>query len=321
MEIQDKLKKSLPLWVAIFVLVGLSQLLTVFSEKGISKEPQAIVEPEETSPKVLGVSTEIRGGESESESSIKQIGEPDLSDINAKSFLVFDLDTGTEFFQKESRKQLGIASLTKLMTALVAYKNSDLNQSFTITGRDIYKVNPVLGLEAGDQVKALDVFNAMLVGSDNDAALALANFVATSTDENFIELMNRQAKSLGLNNSHFSNALGFDSQYNYSTAEDLKILIQETQKLAAFTNLGRRTSYDFVGSLGKTYSAEATNKLLSQYPDLYAVKTGYTQYALGAMAVKLKIGDHFIVILVLGSEDREGDVLKLRDKINKNFVW
>jgi D-alanyl-D-alanine carboxypeptidase (penicillin-binding protein 5/6) len=133
--------------------------------------------------------------------------------------------------------------------------------------------------------------------------------------------MNDTAKEIGMNNSNFSNPMGFDSRNNYSTAEDLKILITETEKLAIFNNLGRRTSYSFSGSNQKTYTAYATNKLIKNHPDIQAIKTGFTESAGGAMATKITLGSRDIAILVLNSQNREGDTLKIKQQLENSFNW
>ncbi len=319
MAIKTKIFKILPFWLAAVIVVTALQLGVALQLKGNNPISGAT---EEAQPKVLGVSTQIRGEPEEvGDLLVEKISEPNVEEVNAKSFLVFDLAGGQVLLAKNSKIRLGIASLTKLMTALVAYEHGDLNKSFIVEGKDTSNINPVLDLAAGDEVLALDIFNAMLVGSSNDAALALSNFVATSTGQNFVDLMNAEAKTLGMNSSHFSNALGFDSYYNYSTAEDLKILISKTQKLAAFSNLGRRNSYEFLGKFRLRYFAPATNKLIQANSDMSAIKTGYTAGSLGAMATKLQVGNRDIVILVLGSKDREGDTLKLKDAISKSFKF
>src|SRR4029077_21109724 len=101
--------------------------------------------------------------------------------------------------------------------------------------------SPALNFLVGDSVKADDVFNSMLIGSCNDAALALADDVTGQTQKNFVDLMNQEAKTLGMANSSFENPMGFDNFNNYSTAQDIKILITETQQLAVFKDLGRMT--------------------------------------------------------------------------------
>jgi D-alanyl-D-alanine carboxypeptidase len=272
-------------------------------------------------PQVLGAAISIRGEPLAQVPALQKIAEPDTSPISAKSFLVFDLTNGQILLEKNPDQKLAIASLTKLLTAFVVYQNSDLNQNFTISAKDTINVKPNLGLRIGDSVKTLDLFNAMLIGSCNDSALALADYTSNLSKTSFVDLMNRQAANLGMANSRFSNPVGFDSDNNYSTANDIKNLITATQSLAAFKTLGRRTSYEFTGTSGRSYSTVATNKLLKDNLDIEAIKTGFTKIAGGSMASKLDIAGHEIIILVLGSQNRESDTLKLKSAIVTSFRW
>jgi len=310
--------KILPFWLILILLIVLAQTAAFLYSQDTSKNDAVL-------PKVLGASANtpdfIRGNGEGTTKAISQIKNPDLSAVGAQSFLVFDLNSGQELLGKNPTQKLAIASLTKLITALTAYNNSNLNQAFKISGKDTLNVKPNLGLAAGDEVRALDIFNSMLIGSCNDAAKALAEFTSRSSGNDFVELMNRQAAALGMQNSSFSNPMGFDSSGNYSTAEDLKLLITATQQLSAFTDLGRRTDYTFTGTKGKTYFTIATNSLIKDYPDIQAIKTGFTDEANGAMATKINIGDHQIVILVLDSQNREDDTLKLKAAVESNFAW
>lgn len=312
---KSKILKVLPYWLAILGLMAIVQLGAVLIPQ---KNQRSDSVAQAAEPEVLGASASARGGNAVPDV-LQKISEPDTSGIKAKSFLAFDLASGEALISRNADDELGIASLTKLMTGLVTYENANLNSNFAITGKDRVDVQPYLGLYRGDEVKALDVFNAMLIGSNNDAAQALADFTASTTGQNFVGLMNKEAANLEMAHSHFSNPIGFDSQYNYSTANDLEKLISQTEKLSAFMDLGRRESYKFSGAAGKTYSTVATNKLIKNHPDIAAIKTGYTDYSAGAMATKIKIGAHDIVILVLGSWDREGDTLKLKDALENSF--
>ena len=323
-ELKIKILKILPFWLCGLVLVCSAQgTIGLLEKNGQLNQPNHAQAAESIQPEVLGESTSIRGAQIESEQNkiIESIKEPQTNSISAKSFLAFDLDTGQNLLVKNPSSKLSIASLTKLITGLTAYHNSDLNLDVIITPKDTLDIKPNLDFIVGDKIKALDVFNAMLVGSCNDAALALADYVASSTGKSFVNLMNSEAATLGMRNSNFSNPMGFDSQNNYSTADDIKTLIIATEKLAAFKNLGRRTDYSFVSSLGHNYSTVATNKLIKNHSDIEAIKTGFTLGAQGAMATKISVSNHEIVILVLGSQDREADTLKLRDEILNDFKW
>ncbi len=307
----------MPYWLLSLILILVTQVVSSFSMPQIEED---IVKAKAVTPQVLGEATDLRGISTIIQAeALVQASEPDFKAVTAKSFIVFDLASGAELAFRKPEEKLYIASLTKLLTGLVAYQNLDLNQQLEINFSDKLNVPPVLNLAVGDKVKALDVFSAMLVGSVNDAALTLANHTEQATGKKFTDLMNAQARILGMQKSNFSNPTGFDSQYNYSTAKDLKNLIEITQRLAVFKNLGRRNSYSFSGESRSNYSTQATNKLIEQYPDLSAIKTGYTKGAGGAMATKLDYKGHEIVILVLDSKDREEDTLRIRQAVITNF--
>jgi D-alanyl-D-alanine carboxypeptidase len=245
----------------------------------------------------------------------------DTSDITARSFLVYNAQTGKTMLEKNSREQLSIASLTKLLTALVVYDSVGLTSTVTIRLEDTLNISPSLYLKPGDIVSVYDIFSSMLVGSANDAALALANFTSRQEGEPFAELMNSRAKDLGMEDSHFSNPYGFDSQYNYSTAEDLQKLAVATQKLSAFTNLGRIREYSFRSVLENSYKVTATNKLLAEDESIEAIKTGYTLGTQGAMIVKVNHNGYSFVIIVLGSKNRELDTLRIKEKVIEGYDW
>ena len=311
--LKNKIFTILPYWLICLTLI-LAVRITVqlYATDYVSVE----IKP---TPQVLGESISLRGDFLPKPADLSATADVNLTSIGAKSFLVFDAESGKILLEQNSRQKLPIASLTKLMTALVAYQNADLNKSFNVSPASVLKVSPYLGLKAKDSVKALDIFNAMIIGSCNDAAKALANYVATVIGGDFVDLMNNQAKNLGMENTEFSNPMGFDSPRNYSTAEDLKKLILQTQKLSVFEDLGRRINYAFVSDNNIPYKTVATNKLITSHTDIVAIKTGYTNEAHGAMATKNLINGHQIVILVLESPNRESDTLKLKSLVEQNF--
>lgn len=318
MDTKTKILKVLPYWLVGLILTAALQLSLPLMFLAPQGSEAAAVQAD--APQVLGAATSLRGEIPPQPAELKITGIANTGNVSAKNYIVFDLDTGATLLGKNVNQQLQIASLTKLMTALVAYQNVDLNKSFVIGAKDILNISPSLGLKSGDSVKALDVFNSMLVGSCNDAALALADYVSQTTGESFVDLMNRRATALGMTNTKFSNPMGFDSQNNFSSAGDLELLISAIQKLSAFTDLGRRNGYKFASVGGNIYNTEATNKLLQSHSDIYAIKTGFTNEAHGAMATEIILDGHHVVILVLDSQNREADTLKLKENLEKAVI-
>ena len=272
---------------------------------------------------VLGEVTEKARGADAPASGIKQkaAGPLAFNDISAKAFAVFENTTKTELFGNNEHQKLPIASLTKLMTALLAYENLEPNAYLNISAADRLKVNPRLDLEPEDRIQIINLLEASLVCSANDAARALARATEEKTGSDFVALMNLRAKELGMEETSFSNPLGFDSWYNYSTVSDLVKLTNFTQNLAAFKNLGKKTSVSFVSKENRNYSCLATNKLVGKNVEIEAVKTGSTPEAKGAMIAKVSREGKTVLVILLESENREKDLLSLSDLAFRAFDW
>lgn len=319
---EQKLKPNTYLkifWLELGINFLLLLCLCVWA--AVAKNPQSQARFAPAPPMVLGaVSGPLRGEEVPVvPKHLVAVSEPDLSGISAKSFLVYNAEDSLNLLEKNIDQKLGIASLTKLLTAYVAYQNLNMASEIQIKLVSGTNVKPSLGLIPGDKVKVFDLFNSMLVGSENDAAETLSDQLYAQTGQTTASLMNQVAESIGMSDSHFGNPLGFDYGNNYSTAGDLKKIITLTQSLHAFTSLENKTNYSFTGLLGSTYFAKATNKLVGTHSNIYAIKTGYTETALGSIALKTIIQDKPVVVVVLGSQNREKDALKLVEQINLHF--
>ncbi len=241
-----------------------------------------------------------------------ELSNENTTGIKAASYLVLDYEQNQIIAGKQIDNSLPVASLTKLMTVWTALEHSQSAEVVTVEAGDIVNVSPVLGLQPGDKIRVKDLVSAVLIGSANDAASVLGGFVAKKVELPFGELMNQEAIELGMKNSRFSNPMGFDSVVNYSSARDLSILVHKLDERGMFTDSEKATEYRFVSELGNQYAISATNRLANQYPDLRAVKTGYTNLALGAMINFLDTERGRKLLVVIGSPDREGDTLELR---------
>jgi D-alanyl-D-alanine carboxypeptidase (penicillin-binding protein 5/6) len=233
-------------------------------------------------------------------------------DVKADSYLIYNETSGKIIAAKNPDTALAIASLTKLMTAYMVDKYGNLTDEWAINQASTNDIRPVLGLTIGDRVKVHDLINAMLIGSANDAASALGAYISSIKNKPIVELMNQEAKDLGMHSTHYENAIGFDSEQNYSTANDLKILLDKLQLLSEFADIDRKQAYSFTSETGQQYSVKATNTLQASDPDIHAIKTGFTDQARGAMITAIHHDDKKFVIIVLGSPDREADTKLLK---------
>ena len=274
--------------------------------------------------RVLGSATPelLRGG------SAKQslwyptkVSEPDTNGVGASAFLVFDKETSNVLIEKNTDTQVAIASLTKLMTALLALENLNLQEPITITPEDIIDVKPMVGFVPGELYQGQDLLMAMLIGSCNDAAEALGNRIALAKGMKVEDAMNAKAVELGMVNSHFMNAIGFDEVGNYSTAGDLRLLVKAILSHGVTELIGRSTNFRLSSLAGRTTSIKSTNRLLKSHGDISTIKTGATPEAKGAMITQVNIDGHIICIIVLQSEDREADTLLLKGAVANSFHW
>lgn len=235
--------------------------------------------------------------------------------ISAKSFLVYFDDSKQEIVGKNTDTTLAIASITKLMTAFIVQKYGNLSDVWAITQKGTNNIRPILGLQVGDRVLVSDLVKSMLVGSANDAAQSLGEYASHKSKLSTVGLMNQTAKELGMQSTHYANTNGWDSEQNYSTANDIKKLLVAITPLLEQMQTDRDQSYSFVSENGNSYRVNATNKLLSIDPEIHAIKTGFTDEAGEAMITSVLHKNLKFTIIVLGSSDREKDTETLKKRI------
>lgn len=309
--IGDMIKKiSKTSGLLLVALLGLLGIVFVFSEP--THAPSLDLDKQMDSSEVKNPTENTFITLSES----TKIGEGVIAD----SFLIYDENSGAVIATKNPDTAVAIASITKLMTAYVIQKYGSLEDTWAINNASTNNINPVLGLVPGDIVKIEDLTKAMLIGSANDAAQALGLYLTTAQNKSAIELMNDEAELLGMDSTHYENSIGFDSEQNYSTANDLKILVSKTRSLPLFSGIDRKTSYSFVSQTGRSYSVKATNTMLSTDSEIHAVKTGFTDEAKGAMIIAVKHEDKNFVVIVLGSTKRELDTKILKQQVIEAII-
>ena len=235
--------------------------------------------------------------------------------VKADSYLIFEESTNKVLASRQPNTAVAIASITKIMTALVTQKYGNLEDIWAINAASTNSVRPTLGLQMGDRVTVKDLANAMLIGSANDSATALGAYISAITKKSVVELMNSEAKLLGMNSTHYENPIGFDSEQNYSTANDLRLLLNEVLHIPLFTDVARKQSYSFTSETGRFYSVKATNVLVAEDSEVYAIKTGFTNEAQGAMITSIHHNNQKFIIIVLSSTDREEDTRLLKKNL------
>ena len=193
---------------------------------------------------------------------------------SASSAILMEAGSGRVLYEHNADQPRLIASITKLMTALVALESGkDLEDVVTIQEEDVRTEGSALYLKPGEKVTLETLLYGLLLHSGNDAALAIARFCGGSVEE-FAGDMNRKARELGMDNSYFTNPNGLNQEGHYSSARDMALLAR-----ACLENetLARMVSTRTITLEGRTFTNH--NKLLWQYEGCVGLKTGYTEKA------------------------------------------
>ncbi len=198
---------------------------------------------------------------------------------DAKACIVLEADTGRILGGHNIEDRLPMASTTKIMTALLALEEPELDQWFQVDEKAIQIEGSSMGLMEGDQVTLRTLVYGMLLPSGNDAANAAAVRISGSS-EDFVMKMNRKAAELGLENTHFMNPSGLDAEGHYSTALDMAKLCAAALKNEDFREICclSKAQVSFGNPPYKRW-LENYNKLLTMYPNCIGVKTGFTEAA------------------------------------------
>ncbi|MBI3952873.1 MAG: D-alanyl-D-alanine carboxypeptidase [Candidatus Doudnabacteria bacterium] len=241
--------------------------------------------------------------------------------LGALSSFAFDPQSGTILYANNFDHELPIASLTKLMTALIVLKSASLDQVVAVKKSTTQPIGNSMGLVAGERITVGDLLKGMLISSSNDAALTLADFVSGDA-EKFVERMNIEAGLLNLNQTRFSNPVGYDSKENYSTAHDLSRLVSEVIKNPVISQIVKTRETTVASTDGKiSHKLTSTNKLLLTRLNITGIKTGFTSQSQGSLIVRMQDGNKDIVTIILGSPDRETDSEKLLDWVLSVYNW
>ena len=242
--------------------------------------------------------------------------------LGAKAAALFDVQSGRFLYAKNMNQRLPIASITKLMSAIVVLENLNLDDVFTVPPEDINVDGNGADFYKNEQLRGTDLFKIMLVKSSNDAALAFAD-AARKKGIDFVAKMNEKAQSIGMFNTKFADPAGLNDQDAFSTASDLVKLMRYAASYDLISQMLETRSATAMSADGKTtHFVVNTNQLLGKMPEVIMGKTGYTDGALGTMVLEANVGGGDVLIsVVLGSEDRFDEAQKLIKWAEKAFTW
>lgn len=225
---------------------------------------------------------------------------PSVPDVDAKSFVLMEYETGTILNSENADKKLAPASLTKVMTAFVVFdelKNNrlDVNDEVKISKKAWETEGSRTFVKEGNRIKVDTLIKGMIVQSGNDASVALAEHISGTTDQ-FATLMNYHAKKLGMKNTNFKNPTGLKDRGHYTTAKDLAILTRSI--------ISNFPEYYYIYQLKQFTHADimqkSRNRLLFEDLGFDGLKTGYTKEAGYCYIGSSKRGETRMIVTLLG---------------------
>lgn len=234
--------------------------------------------------------------------------------ISAKSALAYDLTANKIIYSKNPKEKLPMASLTKIMTAIIALENKKNDDKYLVYQDDLVGEDS-MGLGVGEKLSLNELLYGLILTSGNDAAETLASNFSGGRNS-FIKAMNDKAKSLGLSNSNFTNPTGLEGDGNqYTTAYDLLIITKYAlTNFSTFDDVVSTFDYNiYQTNEHKAYFLENETNLLTSYPGVKGVKTGYTPEAGLCLVTYLNYQGHKIIGVLLGSDNRRAEMKDLLD--------
>ena len=240
--------------------------------------------------------------------------------INSKIAVAYDRTSGKVIWGKDENKKTAMASTTKIMTAIVAIENSNLNDVVEISQKAAGTGGSSLKIKKNDKITMSDLLYGLMLVSGNDAAVAIAEHVAGSVPE-FVNLMNEKAKSLGLQTTHFVTPHGLDDPEHYTTAYELAKIADYALKNDTFSKIVGTKCYTItINGYPKTLTN--TNELLGVLNGVKGVKTGFTNNAGRCLVTCVNRNGFEIITVVLQADTkkmRTADSISLIEYVYKNY--
>lgn len=330
--------------IAMLVVFPLNSLLVFNGDWAVGKEQRIQLTNDNAQAEVKGVEKakeEIdKIGDNNAMKPIRKEDAGDLVINNAHSSLILDANSGTILHYNNAKERRQIASLTKIMTAVLVMENiEDLDELVTIDKEAVYVDGTKIGcprsgycisqrLQVGEKISVRNLLKAMLMNSANDAAVALAKHISGS-QEKFAELMNAKAKKLGLTDSNFCTPSGLEIEGResecYSSAYDIGRIAAYSLKFDLIWNTSRLPNDTVITSAdGKLeHHILNTDLVMDEIPDLLGGKTGFTPLA-GRSLLMIATDPtktHKIVSVLLDDPYRWQDIKTMFDWTFKSYTW
>jgi len=233
--------------------------------------------------------------------------------VSARSALIYDLATGKTLYSKNPKEKMPMASLTKIMTAIISLENKKQDDKYLVRSRDLVGEDS-MGLSENEVLSLDELLYGLVLHSGNDAAETIADNYKTGR-AGFIKAMNDKADSLGLSDTRFNDPSGLTGDgAQYSTAYDLLVITNYALGFPEFAQVVKTFDFDIPKtSTHNEYDLENETNLLTSYPGVEGVKTGYTDEAGLCLVTYLNYDGHKVIGVILNSQNRIDDMKRLLD--------
>lgn len=230
-------------------------------------------------------------------------------EVASPSAILINAKTGQILFEKNSREKMYPASITKIMTAILALERANLQSRIRMSHRAVYGIDPNssnVGLLEDEEVTLEQLLYCLLLNSGNEAAIGIAEAIG-GTEEDFAKMMTQRAKELGAKDTNFANSNGLPNPNHFTTSYDMALITKHAMKLPKFREIVNTKNYTLppTNKNSKTKELYNSNKLLGNskyyYPYAIGVKTGYTTIAGSTFVGAAKKDDIELISVVLNS--------------------
>ncbi|WP_044340128.1 D-alanyl-D-alanine carboxypeptidase family protein [Rossellomorea aquimaris] len=265
--------------------------------------------------------------------------------VSSERAILMDQETGRILYEKDAHSQSRIASITKIMTAILAVESGKMDKDVTVSSNAAGTEGSSLYLKAGEKIKLEDLVYGLMLRSGNDAAVAIAEYVGGSLD-GFVYMMNEKANEIGMENTHFSNPHGLDDhEDHYSTAYDMAVLTRYSMENELYKKIAGTKVHTAPNPEEKwDRKWKNKNRLLTElYKHSTGGKTGYTKRAKRTLvSTASKDGENLIAVTLNGPDDwndhigmfeygfkqfdyrivlEKGTIAKMEDEIYKDHAY
>ena len=257
--------------------------------------------------------------QSKNQSQIKTKSLSELS-IATDTYILTDFQSGQTLVSQNSSKRVEPASLTKMMTAQIVFsalrqKRISLKQIVPVSKKAWRAEGSRMFIEPGKAVTIEELINGLIVQSGNDASIALAEAIAGS-EENFVNLMNKEAERLGMKGTHFTNTSGLPNPDHFTTAHDLTLLVSDIiRSFPEYYPLYSLREYTY-----NKISQSNRNRLLWLDPNVDGLKTGYTKAAGYCLVASAKRNNRRLISIVLGAKSSSVRTIESQRLLNYGFL-